>query len=149
MDRDQSLQIFRDRFADAGDFTFRDRGQFTPDAIRPFVERYLASLPALAASNPPFNGDLPVRGQQELTVRRGIEPKGTVQILFTGDATWDDEARYALRAAVDVLQIRLREELREDLGGVYGVGVRETSAAGPRAPLLERHPVWLRPRPRG
>jgi zinc protease len=124
MDREQSLRIFRDRFADAGDFTFVIVGNFTPDAIRPFVERYLASLPATGrVESGRFNGDDPVRGQQELTVRRGIEPKATVQILFTGDATWDDEARYPLRAAVDVLQIRLREELREDLGGVYGVGV--------------------------
>jgi zinc protease len=124
MDRDQSLRFYRERFADTGDFTFVIVGNFTPDAIRPFVERYLASLPATGrVESGRFNNDDPVRGQQELTVRRGIEPKGTVQILFTGDAAWDDEARYPLRAAVDILQIRLREELREDLGGVYGVGV--------------------------
>jgi zinc protease len=133
MDRDQSLRIFRERFADAGDFTFVIVGNFTPVAIRPFVERYLASLPATGrVESGRFNGDHPVRGQQELTVRRGIEPKGTVQILFTGDATWDDEARYALRAAVDVLRIRLREELREDLGGVYGVGVSGNLSRWPK-----------------
>jgi zinc protease len=124
MDREQSLRIYRERFADAGDFTFVIVGNFTLDSIRPLVERYLASLPATGRSESGrFNNDDPVRGQHELTVRRGIEPKASVQILFTGDTAWDDDERYPLRAAVDVLRIRLREELREDLGGVYGVGV--------------------------
>jgi zinc protease len=124
MDREQSLRIYRERFADAGDFTFVLVGNFTPETIRPLVERYLASLPAAGRDESGrFNGDDPVRGQHKLTVRRGIEPKCTVRILFTGDTSWNDDARYPLRAAVDVLRIRLREELREDLGGVYGVGV--------------------------
>ncbi len=124
MDREQSLQIYRDRLANAGDFTFVIVGNFTLDGIRPLVERYLASLPAVdRVETGRFNGDDPVRGQHELVVHRGIEPKCTVQILFSGDTRWSDEARYPLRAAVDVLRIRLREELREDLGGVYGVRV--------------------------
>jgi zinc protease len=124
MDRERSLQIYRERFADAGDFTFVIVGNFTLDNIRPLVERYLASLPANGRNETGrFNHDDPTRGQHTLTVHRGIEPKCTVQILFTGDTDWNDEERYALRAAVDILRIRLREALREDLGGVYGVGI--------------------------
>lgn len=124
MDRQRSLEIFNDRFADASDFTFVVVGNFSLENIRPLVERYLGSLPNLArVETGRFNGDDPLRGQHNLTVRRGIEPKCAVQIMFTGDTEWNDEARYPLRAAVDVLRIRLREELREDLGGVYGVGV--------------------------
>jgi zinc protease len=133
MDRELSLQFYRERLADAGDFTFVIVGNFTLDGIRPLVERYLASLPAAGRKETGrFNGDDPVRGQQELTVRRGIEPKCTVQILFTGDTPWSDDARYPLRAAVDVLRIRLREQLREDLGGVYGVGVSANLSLWPK-----------------
>lgn len=124
MQREESLRIYRERFGDAGDFTVVLVGNFKPDEIRPLVERYVGSLPAAGRrERGRFCGDDPVRGRQELTVRKGIEPKCAVRIWFTGEREWRDEDRYPLRAAVDVLQIRLREELREDLGGVYGVGI--------------------------
>jgi zinc protease len=124
MDREASLRIYRDRFGDAGDFTFVLLGNFTLEEIRPLVEQYLASLPAAGRQERGrSNDDDPVRGQVTLTVRKGIEPRAQVQIRFTGDTPWIDEARYPLRAAVDVLEMRLREILREDLGGTYGVSV--------------------------
>jgi len=124
MDREHSLRIYRDRFADASDFTFVIVGNFTIEEIRPLVERYLGGLPALGRKELGlFNNDDPVRGQHALTVTKGIEPKCSLTMLFNGDTPWIDEERYALRAAVDVLRIQLREALREDLGGTYGVSV--------------------------
>lgn len=124
MDREASLKIYRERFADASDFIFVLVGNFKVPEIRPLVERYLGSLPALRREEAgQFNHDDPVRGQHRLQVEKGLEPKGSVSILFNGDRPWIDEDRYALRAAVDVLRIRLREALREDLGGTYGVSV--------------------------
>jgi zinc protease len=124
MNRETSLRLYRERFQDAGDFTFVIVGNFTTDGLRPLVERYLASLPAAGRTERGrFNQDDPARGRLDLAVRKGIEAKAAVRILFTGDTEWRDEERYPLRAAVDVLRIRLREELREDLGGVYGVGI--------------------------
>ena len=46
MDLGRSFDIYRDRFADAGDFTFVFVGNFTPEELRPLVEFYLATLPA-------------------------------------------------------------------------------------------------------
>jgi zinc protease len=133
MDREASLRFYRERFSDLGDFTFVFVGNFTLDQMRPLVERYLASLPSAGRKEQGrFNGDDPVRGVRELVVRKGIEQKASVQILFTGDTEWSEEARYPLRAAVDVLRIRLREELREDMGGVYGVGVSGNLARWPK-----------------
>lgn len=124
MDRETSLRVYCDRFGDASDFIFVILGNFTLEQIRPLVERYLASLPAAGRQEQGrFNGDDPVRGQVDLIVNKGIEPKAQVQLLFTGDAPWAEEERYPLRVAVDVLEIQLREVLREDLGGTYGVGV--------------------------
>ena len=56
-------------------------------------------------------------------VKRGVEPKAVVQLTFHGDAAWSRAARRDLEFLAGVLDIRLREILREDLGGVYGVGV--------------------------
>src|SRR5258705_3803427 len=43
---EKSLAFYRERFADAGDFTFVFVGNVDTTALKPLVERYLASLPA-------------------------------------------------------------------------------------------------------
>ncbi len=124
LDREKALRIYRDRFANAGDFTFAFVGAFKPAQLRPLVETYLASLPAIDRKEIGRDvGDDPKRGKVTVEVKKGLEPKSSVNIMFHGDAGWSVEERAALRAAVDVLRIRLRELLREDKGGVYGVGV--------------------------
>ena len=124
LDREAALRIYRDRFADASDFTFTFVGAFKPEELRPLVQTYLASLPKLDRKERGRDvGDDPKRGPMTVEVKKGIEPKSSVQLMFHGDAKWSMEERFALRSAVDVLRIRLRELLREDKGGVYGVGV--------------------------
>ena len=44
-----ALAFYKARFADAGNFTFVFVGSFTPEAIKPLVETYIASLPATRA----------------------------------------------------------------------------------------------------
>jgi len=124
LEREKALRIYRDRFANAGDFTFVFVGAFKPGDLRPLVENYLASLPATNRKEKGKHvGDDPKRGKVTVEVKKGIEPKAQVRLTFHGDAKWSLGERAALRAAVDVLRIRLREVLREDKGGVYGVGV--------------------------
>jgi zinc protease len=124
LDREAALRIYRERFANAGDFTFTFVGAFKPGDLRPLVQTYLASLPALDRKETGRDvGDDAKRGKVTVEVKKGIEPKSSVRVMFHGDAKWSMEERFALRAAVDVLRIRLREVMREDKGGVYGVGV--------------------------
>jgi zinc protease len=124
LDREKALRIYRERFADASDFTFVFVGAFQPEKLRPLAETYLASLPSLKRKERGRHvGDDPKPGKVTVEVKKGLEPKSSVNIMFHGDARWSIEERAALRAAVDVLRIRLRELLREDKGGVYGVGV--------------------------
>jgi zinc protease len=142
---DSALRVYRERFADAGDFTFVLVGAFDPEEVAPLAKRYLASLPARPDSGEAAR-DLGIRtpgGVVERTVRRGLEPQARVHLTFSGDLQHDparfDPARqetryhaeqhearrerYLLAALADALAIRLREELREERGGVYGVGV--------------------------
>ena len=48
IDLDRALQIYQERFANAGDFTFFFVGNFKEDELRPLVEKYLGGLPATA-----------------------------------------------------------------------------------------------------
>ncbi|MBE3072476.1 MAG: insulinase family protein, partial [Acidobacteria bacterium] len=129
MDLQRSLAFYKDRFADASDFTFVFAGSFDLAAIRPLVERYLGALPALHRNETWKDvGMAPPKGIVEQTVRKGIEPKSQAAIVFTGPFVFDSAHRVALDALAVVLETRLRETLREALGGTYGVQV-EASAS--------------------
>lgn len=124
MDLDTSFAFFQERFADASDFTFFFAGNFDPEAMKPLVQTYLASLPALKRKDQWRDvGIRPPQGVIKKTVHRGSEPKSLTQIIFTGDFDWSRQNRYELQSMVAVLRIMLRERIREDLGGSYGVGV--------------------------
>jgi zinc protease len=124
VDLRRALDIHRERFANGGAFTFFLVGSFTPDSVRPLVERYLASLPALQRSEKARDvGIRPPTGVVEKTVRMGVEAKAQTQLIFTGECKYSYENRVVLGALRDLLDIRLREALREDRGGTYGVSV--------------------------
>ena len=125
-DLDRSLAFYRDRFSDVSDFTFVMVGAFDPAEVRPLVETYLASLPGGGRQEEARTFDTePPSGVVEKVVRAGVEPQARVSVVFHGEMDADDrDDRVRLAAMTDVLSKMLREELREDRGGVYGVGVR-------------------------
>ena len=133
MNLDTSLSFYRDRFADASDFTFVFVGSFDVAAMRPFVERYLASLPSIRRNESWRDVGLRApRGVVERRVERGIEPRSQSRLVFTGPFQYDQAHRTAIRAMGMVLQSRLRNILREDLGGTYSVSVGTTYSRVPR-----------------
>jgi len=130
---DSVFAIYRDRFADASDFTFLFVGSTDTATLRPLVEKYIASLPSAGRKEQPRDSGVRMpTGVVEKVVRRGTEPKSQTSIIFTGRMNYGREERHLLASMIDVLDIKLREVLREDLGGTYGVGVSFT--ASPRAP---------------
>ncbi len=124
MDLERSYAIYRDRFADASDFTFFLVGAFEPEKIRGLVETYLGSLPETGRVE--SWRDVGLRypeGTIEKDVTQGIESRSTVAIAFTGPFEWTRENRYQAQSLVQALRILLREAIREEKGGTYGVGV--------------------------
>ena len=119
---DKSLAFYRDRFADASDFTFYFVGNFDEATMKPLVERYLGSLPSLKRKETwkDIGVKLPV-GVIEKKVEKGIEPKSRAAIVFSGPFAFDQERRIALRSMSEILQTRLLELIREELGGTYSI----------------------------
>jgi zinc protease len=129
---DRSLEIYRERFSDAGDFTFYLVGSFNPDSLRPLVERYLGGLPSTGRRE--TARDRGVRtppGVVRRDVRRGMEPQARTQVVFSGPVVYERRNVALLRTLADALEIRLRERLREELGGTYGVGVAASAQSEP------------------
>jgi zinc protease len=113
------------RFGNAADFTFFFVGAFTIETIAPLVETYLASLPStgrVEAQARDLRLQFPASITRE-TVRKGQEPRSQTAITFFSDPGLDEFESHRLRAATTVLQMRLRDVLREELSGTYSVGV--------------------------
>jgi zinc protease len=132
IDLGAALDVPRERFGDAGDFTFVLVGNFEPDEIEPLVLRYLGGLPS--AGRQESWRDVGVRPPGEIVeveVLKGLEPKSRVRITFHGDAEWTPQAAHDIGSLAQLMRIRLREVLREDMGGTYGVGVSGRIAQRP------------------
>ncbi|HFE63242.1 MAG TPA: insulinase family protein, partial [Caldithrix sp.] len=96
---------------------------FEVEKIKPLIKTYLGNLPAIhRVESWKDVGIRPPKGVVEKEVDRGMEPKSQVKIVFTGAFEWSQRNRRLIRAMADVLQLKLREVLREDMGGTYGVG---------------------------
>ena len=122
---DRALAIYRDRFADASDFTFLIVGSFNIDSIKPLVQRYLGGLPSLNRKEAGKDrGIRPPKGLIDQTVRRGVEPQSQTFMAFTGPYQYSRENEYLLSSLSEILGNRLTEKLREKLGGTYGVSAR-------------------------
>jgi zinc protease len=129
----KSLAFYKSRFADAGNFTFVFVGSFTPESIRPLVETYVASLPATNAHETWRDlGIAPPTGVVEKTIEMGIAPKSEVAIVFSGAFAYDDAHKLALRAMTMVLQSRLFDTIRQELGGTYSIEVNPYMRKFPR-----------------
>ncbi|MCE5252257.1 insulinase family protein [bacterium] len=133
MNLDASYDIYRDRFMDASDFTFYFVGNFDLSSIKPLVETYIGGLPSLKRKETwRDTGVMFPRGSIRKEVRAGIEQKSQVQLIFTGDFSWSYQNRYDMGSMTELLRIKLREVIREDMGGTYGVNVSQSLSHYPR-----------------
>jgi zinc protease len=122
LDVDKAIAFWKDRFSDFSDFTFVIVGNVALAKLRPLVETYLASLPAKGRKEK--EKDLAIKraaGVVTKTYNLGSE-KASVRRVYHGDEAWTRDKERDMFIVSRVLSIRLRETLREDLGGVYGVG---------------------------
>ena len=119
---DKSLAFYKDRFADASDFTFFFVGSFDLETIKPLVERYLGALPSIHRKETWKDvGARTAPGVVEKKVEKGVEPKSMAAIVFNGPFEFDQSHRITLRAMSEILQMRLLEVIREELGGTYSI----------------------------
>ena len=133
LDLQTAYDIYLDRFADASDFTFVIVGSVDPDEIKPLVAKYLGGLPSTRREE--SWQDIGVEapdGVERFEVFRGTEPKSQVRIIFTGPAEFSRQAVHDMRSLQTVLSMRLREILREDMGGTYGVSVSGSVNSRPK-----------------
>ena len=130
---DTSLAFYKARFADASNFTFVFVGSFTLEAMRPLIETYIASLARdsrardvarprhqTARRRRPDDGAKGDRAEE----RGGDRVQRTVRVHAAGPL--------ALQTATLLLQGRLSDTIREQLGATYAISAESETSRYPR-----------------
>ena len=132
LDLDKALAFYHDRFADTDDFTFIFVGNFQPDTLKALAQTYLGTLPASPREETWRDNhvELPL-GSVVKEARGGRDPQSRVGIIFHGPFDYHRALRHRLQSLEAILDIRLREELREARGGIYGASVTSSATDKP------------------
>lgn len=123
LDMNRALDLFRSRMGSAKGMTFIFVGDFSVEAIKPLLATWVATLPvgelALEYRDP---GIRQVAGVVRREFRAGSEQKSLVSFDFGGDVTYSKEELMAFLTMVDVLNIRIRDALRDRHQLIYTGG---------------------------
>ena len=125
LDREGMLRFYRERFSNAADFTFFMVGTFDPAAVTPLLASYLGSLPSTGQSVARVRNldrRFPTGIVRERVVK-GREPRASAIVSFYAEPGPDPGEQERILAATSVLEMALRDTLREELGQTYTVSV--------------------------
>ena len=124
LNMERAEAVYADRFADLGDARFVFVGAFDWDELRSLTETYIASLPTTGRVEDWVDHEVdPPAGIVDEAVYSGIEYRSNTAWVFHGDGVWSREEALAVEVAGEILGTRLRERIREALGGTYSISV--------------------------
>lgn len=130
MNKETSERIYKERFANPADFTFTFVGDFNEKQLLDLCCYYLGNLPTTNKKEETKYVYIPFpKGKPAETVHKGQDNLGSVFMSFGGALPAAKDMESGFKEAqlfyqlADILDIRLRENIREDKSGTYGVGV--------------------------
>jgi len=120
IDFQRAIQIYKDRYADPGNFTFVFVGAFSIDTMKSFIEQYIASLPGIEREESYV--DLGIRPPDEKQIHaifKGNDPKSIAIVYFEEERAWNEKDAFMVSVLNDILDFRYIEKLREEMSGAY------------------------------
>ena len=123
IDYNKVMELYKDRFADASDFTFILVGNIDEKAATPLIEEYLGSLPATKRNEHFRDTKMDIRkGMYENNFVKELEtPKASVLMVYSGDCKYDMKNKLQMSMLGQLLNMVYLRTVREDAGGTYGV----------------------------
>jgi zinc protease len=120
---DRALEIYHNEFGTADGYHFFIVGNIKPETAIPLIETYLGSLPA---NNKPVsfsdNGVRRITGKKELKIKKGSEKQSLIIGVYSGNIHYSEDLALKTQALAEILNIKVIEDLREKMGGIYTGG---------------------------
>lgn len=123
IDYDKVMSLYKDRFADASDFTFILVGNVDSATATPLIEQYLGGLPSIRRKENFRDTKMDIRpGNYNNDFVRPMEtPKATVVLIYSGKCAYNRKNNMMMSIMGQLLDILYTQTVREEAGGTYGV----------------------------
>jgi zinc protease len=126
IDYKRTLNLARERFSNAADFTFIFIGNVDENILKPLIEKYIASLPSIKGRTERWNnvGYEPVKGVIKNHFEREMQtPTATVYSAFSAYLEYNTENFILSQITSELFNMIFTRTIREEEQGTYGVGV--------------------------
>ena len=131
-DLDVALDVFSDRFGDAGDFVFTFAGDLDEGEFIELANAYLGTLPATDRDDSWVDVQPdPPPGIVDTTVAVGESEQGFVTFLFTNHFERSPLRDVQVELLTLIADVRLRDRLREALAATYSPFISVTTVDAP------------------
>lgn len=126
IDYERILQIWKERFGDASDFTFTFVGNIDENKLKPLVEKYIASLPSTYSKEKPGIDKIGIRMDDYSNhFEKPMQTvTSTVYAAYVGKCKYSLENSIKLNMFDQIMDIVYTATIREEEGGTYGVGTQ-------------------------
>ena len=119
------LEIYKERFANAADFTFIFTGAIDEAVALPLIEKYIGGLPTTGGKKEKYvDAKLDIQKGEIKNVfdKQMATPSATVYLVYSGKVKSTLKNNLMMSLTNQILDIIYTEEIREKEGGTYGVG---------------------------
>lgn len=121
LEPERALEVYRQRLGSVDDLVVAVVGDIDLASVQDLTDAYLGTLPAGEADTWSDTRANPVVESQRVDLIVGSgEATGAVSVLYPNPVTLDAQTLVELRVLEQILDSRLFDELREDLGATYG-----------------------------
>ena len=123
---DRIIEIWKERYSNAGDFVFNFVGNIDEESLKPLIEKYIASLPASKKREKFGEDKYGMRHAEYLnTFEKPMENiVATVNAGYIGKAKCSTKNMIMLNIFDQVMKMIYTSTIREEEGGTYGVGAK-------------------------
>ena len=134
IDYNKVIELYKDRFAEAGDFTFMFIGNIDEKTATPLIEQYLGGLPTIGRKENYRDTKLDIRkGKYNNDFVRKMETaKSTVFMIAHGDVKFNHKNYLMMNIMGQLLDILYTQTVREEAGGTYGVSCMGSISGMPK-----------------
>ena len=134
IDYDKLMEMYKDRYKDASDFTFILVGNIDIEKDKELIAEYLGALPAINRKETFKDTKMEMRKgtYKNEFIRQQETPKASVLVLYNGKCKYDQKNNLLMSMTSQILDLIYTEKVREDEGGTYGVYVGGNLAKYPK-----------------